>query len=48
VKELLKDIDDLEVTRCPVDFFCRCSKEQYMKMLLNIGLETIEDMQLKE
>lgn len=50
VKSLLEsemNVDDLELTRYPVDFFCRCCKDNFLKLLVKIGTDTLVDMQKK-
>jgi molecular chaperone Hsp33 len=38
---------EVELRRTPIQFYCRCSKDQFKKVLVGLGREEIEDMKDK-
>ncbi|EGR32864.1 hypothetical protein IMG5_068410, partial [Ichthyophthirius multifiliis] len=41
------NIKDIQYLRYPVQFYCRCSKSNIMSLILQLGKQTLKDMQNK-
>jgi len=48
IKDCFKKVDiDVELFRYPIDFLCRCNKNDYKQMLLSFDKTTLEEMRDK-
>eukprot|EP00301_Raphidiophrys_heterophryoidea_P014418 c2256_g1_i1.p1 GENE.c2256_g1_i1~~c2256_g1_i1.p1 ORF type:complete len:344 (+),score=75.28 c2256_g1_i1:3-1034(+) len=47
LKSFSQTLDVAQATRVPLDFFCRCNKENFKKLLVTLPQAEIQDMQLQ-